>query len=238
VSDDPVIAPSFSAEGLATFRRAYRWLNLTLIQTGLWPLLVVTVAAPVTPVALTPLPWYWVRLAAPILAALLALAYVAQRPNGLEREIAAQPGDKAGERRQRLREQAAFLIIGVTVAVAIWRLIEGPLIPVAKLAAFGLADAAAFQAINFGVVGRDLDGGLMRVLPVVTFGLSWGLRDLFVTTAAAGGNVALAFASGITIGLIVGAVSFGLRRWPGGGVTATAFQFLGVSLVLGFVSPL
>ena len=231
-----MIAPSFSHEGLATFRRAYRWLNLTLVQHGVWPLLVVVFSAPAASVALTPLPWYWARLAAPVLALLLAGAYLAQRPSRSIGETAERGEATTSERERRLREQATFLIVGVMVAVAIWRLIAGPLVPVAKLEAFGLADAAAFQAINFGVVGRGLDGGPMRLLPIATFGLSWGLRDLFLTTATTGGDPVLAFVGGMTVGLIVGAVSFGLRHWPGGAVTATAFQFLAVSLVLGFVS--
>src|SRR5829696_10062952 len=79
---------SLANESLSAFRRAYRWLNLTLVQHGVWPLLVVIFSAPSVPIALTPLPWYWARLAAPVLATLLALAYLAQRPQGF-------PSDKA-----------------------------------------------------------------------------------------------------------------------------------------------
>ena len=79
---EPWRTPSLTNEGLSAFRRAYRWLNLTLVQHGVWPLLVVVFGAPAVPVALTPLPWYWARLAAPVLATLLALAYLAQRPEG------------------------------------------------------------------------------------------------------------------------------------------------------------
>ena len=45
----------------------------------------------------------------------------------------------------------------------------------------------------------------------------------------------LSFASGGALGLAFGAVSFGLRRWPGGYLAATALQFLIVYLVLGFL---
>src|SRR5918993_4175018 len=74
---------SLANEGLFAFRRTYRWLNLTLVQHGVWPLSVVVFGASAVPVALTPLPWYWVRLGAPVLAMLFALAYLAQRPEGL-----------------------------------------------------------------------------------------------------------------------------------------------------------
>ena len=88
---------SLTNEGLSAFRRAYRWLNLTLVQHGVWPLLVVVFGAPAVPVALTPLPWYWARLAAPVLATLLALAYLAQRPEGLPSDMARRTAEARSE---------------------------------------------------------------------------------------------------------------------------------------------
>jgi hypothetical protein len=229
--------PSLANEGLSTFRRAYRWLNLTLIQHGVWPLLVVVFSAPAVPIALTPFPWYWARLAAPILATLLALAYLAQRPQGLTSDMAVRTAEATSERDRRLREQATILIIGVTTAVTILRMLQGPFIPVLKLEAFGLADTAAYQAINFGVAGRSVSGGAAEALPIALFGLSWGLRDLFLAAASpAAESLTLSFAGGGAVGLAIGAVSYGLRRWPGGYLTATAMQFLIVYLVLGFLS--
>jgi hypothetical protein len=150
---------SLTNEGLSAFRRAYRWLNLTLVQHGVWPLVVVVLGAPALPIALTPLPWFWVRLAAPLLATLLALAYLAQRPQGLTSDMAVRTAEATSERDRRLREQATILIVGVATAVAILRMLQGPFIPVLKLEAFGLADAAAYQAINFGVAGRSVSAG-------------------------------------------------------------------------------
>src|SRR5215212_1125762 len=140
---------SLANEGLSAFRRAYRWLNLTLVQHGVWPLSVVVFGAPAVPIALTPLPWYLVRLAAPALATLLALAYLAQRPQGLTSDVALRTAEAASERDRRLREQATILIVGVAIAVAIMRVLQGPFVPVLKIEAIGLADAAAYQAINF-----------------------------------------------------------------------------------------
>ena len=75
-----------------------------------------------------------------------------------------------------------------------------------------------------------------KLLPVALFGLSWGLRDLFLTAASpAAESLALSLAGGTVLGLVFGAVSFGLRRWPGGYLAATALQFLLVYLVLGFL---
>src|SRR4051812_21634843 len=161
-----MVDSSLANEGLSAFRRAYRWLNLTLVQHGVWPLLVVVFGAPAVPVAVSPLPWYWARLAAPVLATLLSLAYLAQRPQGLASDLALRTAHATSERDRRLREQATILIIGVTTAVAILRLLQGPFIPVLKLEAFGLADTAAYQAINFGVAGRALFAGAGQALPI------------------------------------------------------------------------
>jgi hypothetical protein len=228
---------SLANEGLSAFRHAYRWLNLTLIQHGIWPLLVVVFGAPAIPVALTPLPWYWARLAAPVLATLLALAYLAQRPQGLMSDVALRSAEATSERDRRLREQATILIVGVATAVAILRMLQSPIVPVLKLEAFGLADAAAYQAINFGVAGRSVSADAGQALPIALFGLSWGLRDLFLTAASpAAESLVLSFAGGAALGLIFGAISFGLRRWPGVYLAATALQFLIVYLVLGFLA--
>jgi len=227
---------SLANEGLSAFRRAYRWLNLTLVQQGIWPLSVVVFGAPAVAIAVTPLPWYWVRLAAPVVATLLALAYLSQRPQGLTSDMALRTAEASSERDRRLREQATILIIGVAIAVAIMRVLQGPFVPVLKIEAFGLADTAAYQAINFGVAGRTVSVGAAEALPIVLFGLSWGLRDLFLTAASpAAESLALSFAGGAALGLAFGAISFGLRRWPGGYLTATALQFLIVYLVLGFL---
>jgi hypothetical protein len=72
---------------------------------------------------------------------------------------------------------------------------------------------------------------------VVVFGLSWGLHDLFLAAASpAAESLALIFVSGVAIGLAIGALSWLLRRWPGGNLSAAAIQFLVVYLVLGFLA--
>ena len=73
--------------------------------------------------------------------------------------MARRTAEARSERDRRLREQATILIIGVTTAVAILRMLQGPFVPVLKLEAFGLADTAAYQAINFGVAGRSVSAG-------------------------------------------------------------------------------
>jgi hypothetical protein len=75
-------------------------------------------------------------------------------------------------------------------------------------------------------------------LPILLFGVSWGLQEVFLAAASSGTeSLVLAFAGGGFLGLTVGALSFGLGRWPGGFLSASALQFLLVYLVLGFLGP-
>jgi hypothetical protein len=227
--------PSLQGDGLSLFRRSYRWLNLTLVHQGVWPLLLVMAGAPATTVGLTPLPWFWARLAAPFLAALFAAVYISHQGglDGWDRER--RNASARSERDRMLREQIVILFVGVAVAVSILRLIAGPQDAVLKLIAFGIADVAAYQAINFGLGSRIL---LSRDawIPVVLFAVSWGLHDLFLAaTSPTVENLPLVFAGGATIGLAFGALSWALRQWPGGYLAAAAAQYLFVYLVLGFL---
>ena len=227
--------PSLHGDGLSLFRRSYRWLNLTLVHQGVWPLLLVVAGAPATTVGLTPLPWFWIRLAAPLIAALFTVIYLSQQGNlaGSDRQ---QGNASAKSERDRLfREQAVILIVGVAAAVSIMRLIAGPQEAVLKLIAFGIADVAAYQAINFGLGSRILPSRDTWV-PVVLFAVSWGLHDLFLAaTSPTTQNLPLVLAGGATIGLVFAALSWGLRQWPGGFLAASATQYLVVYLVLGFL---
>ena len=228
--------PSLSGGGLALFRRSYRWLNLTLLHQGVWPLALVVAAAPATAIGLTPLPWYWLRLAAPLLAALFAAAYLSQQGGTHASDRQQRTARARSERDRMLREQVVILVVGVAVAVSLLRLIAGPPEAVLKLIAFGLADVAAYQMINFGLGNRIL---LSRDawVPVALFAVSWGLHDLFLAaTSPAAQNLPLIFAGGATIGLAFGALSWLLRQWPGGYLAAAAAQYLIVYLIFGFLS--
>ncbi len=228
--------PSLQGDGLSLFRRSYRWLNLTLVQQGVWPLLLVAVGAPATTVGLTPLPWYWARLAAPLLAALFAAVYLSQQGAMAGSDRQQRNAAARSERDRMLREQMVILAVGVAVAVSIMRLIAGPQEAVLKLIAFGIADVAAYQAINFGLGGRILLTGDAWI-PIVLFGLSWGLHDLFLAaTSPTTQSLPFVFAGGATIGLAFGALSWALRQWPGGYLAAVAVQYLIVYLVLGFLN--
>lgn len=217
---------------LGRVRRALRWLNLTLIQQGIWPLLIVVAGAPAVPVAATPWDWWVLRAGAPALAALLAAIYLLQQPSGGPRWTAADD-----ERGDRLRQQARILLVGVAVAVALLRLIVGPAEAVAKLIAFGATDVAAFHLIHFGVVARAIAAPeAARLTAIALFGVSWGVRELLV--AAVDRDPALlpvVFAGGLAVGSAVATVSWLLRRWPGGWLPAMAAHWLVVYLIGAFI---
>ena len=247
---------------LAGFRRLYRWLNLTLVHQGLWPLLLVLVAAPAVPVVETPLPWYLARLAGPALAALLAAFYLVQKPAapatasapdgpdtrfpGDTPRVGSAPGtpdpgmpstsDARAPRLAAARIQVGPALVGIAIVLAVARLVVGPTDSVAKLLAFGVADVLAFQLVHFGVVARSWpDPEVGANAAVGLFAASWGLRELFL--AAAGSvpaDLSLAFVGGAVVGLTIGSLSWLLRRWPGGFWPAAAAHFTLVYLVAGF----
>lgn len=229
---------------LDLFKRFYRWLNLTLVQQGLWPLLVVLAAAPVGSVASTPLPWWLARAGAPALAAALAWVYLRQRP-GSDGGAAAVPpigATKAddvpagGSGRRVLFAGAAWLLPGLALMLAAARIVVGPAEPAVRLILFGVADVAAFQLIHFGVVRRswrDDQAGTLAAIGL--FGASWGLRAVF--QGAATGRLLdpwLAFAGAAAAGLAVALLSWAVRRWMGGFWSAAAAHLVVVYLILGF----
>lgn len=216
-------------ERMVLFRRVYRWLNLTLVQLGTWPLLVALAAAPALPLPLTPMPWYLLRLAAPALAALLALIYIAQPPIPAAAAAAAAGSDPMLPKGAApLRQQAALLLPGLAVALALARLAMGPPEIALKALLFGVADTAACQLIHFGVVRRswpDADSG--NLAAVGFFTLSWAIREVIAAAATpAQESLWLAAFAGGTIGLVIGGLSLLLRRWPGGWLPAAAMQLI------------
>lgn len=226
------------SDRLAAFRRLYRWLNLTLIHQGVWPLLLAVGVAPSSRVEETPLPWYLVRLSAPLAAALLAWLYLRQPPP--DARAAMPTPEPAGSTPRgpwsRATTQARLIVIGAPLMVAVARLVAGPALPVAKLVAFGLADVAAYHLIHFGVVVRSYrDPSQGRTIATALFALSWGLRDLaLVALGPRQASLVLAFGSGCAIGLLIALLSRALRRWPGGALPAAAMHWLLVYLVAPF----
>jgi hypothetical protein len=226
------------SERLATFRRVYRWLNLTLVHQAVWPLLLLLTSAPAVDPGKTPMPWYLARIGAPAAAALLALAYLRQMPND-PHPPARGPEDAPLARQEKgsaYVQQARFVLLGLPLMVAAVRLIEGPVAPAAKLMLFGLADVAAYHLIHFGVVVRsypDLAHGMW--MATFLFGVSWGMHDALLTALGPSeASPALALLGGFVIGLAVALMSRALRRWPGGALPAAATHWLLIYLIFGF----
>jgi hypothetical protein len=226
------------SEKLATFRRVYRWLNLTLVQQATWPLLLLLTSAPGGTPEEIPMPWYLARLGSPLAAAFLALFYLKERP--LKLSVATnRGGEPLGQPVQSsFAKQARFLLLGLPLMVLAARLIAGPVGPVTKLALFGLADVAAYHLINFGVLARSFpqrDRGLAAA--VLFFGLSWGLQSaLLVSFGPESASPVLAFFAGTAAGIAVALCCRAIWRWPGGLLTAPATHWLVIYLIFGFVN--
>lgn len=226
---------------LAAFKRLYRWLNLTLVHQATWPLLVLLTTAVANEPEQTPMPWFLARLGAPLVAALVAFAYLRRQLVGPNQELPSpsqrrRVGDEDGSRQANLIQQARFLLIGLPLMVAVVRLVQGPIEPATKLMLFGLADVAAYHLIHFGVVARsypDRANGL--TIATALFALSWGIHDALLTAIGSSeASVGLAFLGGVVIGAVMGVLMRGLQRWPGGWLPAAATHWLLIYLIFGF----
>jgi hypothetical protein len=225
------------SDRLAQFRRIYRWCNLTLIHQGTWPLILLLTSAPAGEPQEIPMPWYLARFGAPLAAAAFAWFYLRNQPQVAEREFAEARPAPVSPARPGLAAQVTVGLIFLTLLLTVARLANGPAEPAAKLLLFGVADVLAFQLIHFEVVRRSYRDPVQGVgLAVVLFGLSWGLRDLFLTALGPDeASPALAFLSGAVLGGIVAAGSRVLRLWPGGFWPAASAHFLVVYLIFRFV---
>lgn len=238
-------------ERLVAFKRFYRWLNLTLVQQGLWPLLVLLSSARGDAPEATPMPWFLARLAAPALAAGLALVYLRQTPLGGRGVGVGAAGRGANETPWGVlapegrsgagsmwAAQLRLLALGLPLMLAAARLIATPGDATLKLLLFGAAQVAAFHLIHFGVVARSYplaDQG--RAAGVVLFGCSWGISAALLTGAGGGdGSMALAFAGGLVVGWAVGAACLAVREGLGGFWPAAALHWFAVYLVAGFTA--
>lgn len=240
--------PAPPGSRVASFRRLYRWLNLTLVHQGAWPLLILLAGAPAVRPPAAPFPWQVAATGAPAIAALLALLYVRQRParppaNSDPPVSAPSIGGSggrslaAGAFSAMLRAQARLLLFGVAIALAAARLVIGPPGPTAAYLLFGLADVLAFQLIHFGVVaGSFVEEDIGQAAAILLFSLSWGLRELLLAGVGVGAaELGPAFVGGLAVGLIVALISRLLRRWPGGFWAAAAGHWLLIYLFFGFI---
>jgi hypothetical protein len=235
--------PAQPGSRFASFRRLYRWLNLTLVHQGVWPLLIVLMGAPLVRPPAAQFPWQLAATGAPALAAIAAALYLTQRPGGL----AAANGPGVAARTDvsldtasvpaMLRGQVTLLLFGVTLVLAVARLLIGPVLPTGSYLLFGVADVLAFQLIHFGVVaGSFEEADLGQAAAILLFSLSWGLRELFLAGVGVGNaEIGLAFGGGLAVGLVLALISRGLRRWPGGFWAGAAGHWLLVYLVFGFI---
>lgn len=235
-------SPVALGERLVSFKRFYRWLNLTLVQQALWPLLVLLSSARGDSPEGTPMPWYLARLGAPALAAVLAVVYLRQAPPDQARDVELgqmlAPEGRAGVAGGMVGAQLRLLALGLPAMLAVARLVATPSDATVKLLLFGAAQVIAFHVIHFGVVARSYpapDQG--RAAGVVLFGFSWAISTALLTGVGPGdGSMALAFAGGLLVGWLVGAVCLAIREGLGGFWPAAAVHWLIVYLIFGFTN--
>ena len=234
-SEPGIFGRALQGGSLQFLEKIYRWFNLTIVQHAVWPLLVAVFAAPQVAVEDTPWDWYIGRLAGPLLATLLALAYI-RRAAARGIETTALPSLQVPEAPGRIAQQARYLLIGVPLMMLGTRLLAGPIDEVVKIALLGFFMATAYHAINFWIVPLNFDRGVRGIdIGTVLFAVSWGFGDVLrVGSSAEGGNLPIAFLAGLTAGLLVALGCRGIRRWPGGMLPAPMVQWLVITLVLGF----
>lgn len=234
-SEPGVFGRALQGGGLQFLKKIYRWFNLTIVQHAIWPLLVAVFAAPQVTVEDTPWDWYLGRLAGPLLATLLSLAYI-RRAAARGIESTALPSLRVASAPGLIAELARYFLIGVALMVLGARLLAGPIDEVVKIALLGLFMTTAYHAINFWIVPLGFERGMRGIdIGTALFAVSWGLGDVLrVGASAEGGNLLIALLAGFTAGLLVALVCRGLRRWPGGTLPAPMVQWLVITLVLGF----
>ncbi|CAN5611679.1 hypothetical protein BH23CHL5_BH23CHL5_07270 [soil metagenome] len=222
---------------LAMLKRFLRWFNLTMLQQALWPLAILLFSAPQVALDATPWTWFGLRIAGPIAAAVVAALYCSQFwSSRLHMPGRASDAPQRKLPRSAIATQLRYVMVGLPLAVGAMRLATGPVDEASKIILFGLANVAAFHLINFGLVPlaySDRRHGLQA--GVLLFGLSWGLHDALRVALGDESGVLLAFAAGAFLGLIVGAMSLLVRRWPGGALTAASAHVLVIYLIFGFV---
>ena len=222
-------------------RRLGRWLSLTLIHQGTWPLLAVLAASPLPSDLASSWSSVLARVAGPLLAAALAAGLLAQQRRAesavsLSSLVTPVVGEKPSAVANPWRARTTLAIVLFAAVLAGARLVVGPMAPVAGLLLVGVADVAAFQLIHFGVVARSFpatERDRAQGAAVLLFGASWGIREAALT-GLRGGDLLVALVAGTAVGLVVALLVRGLRGWPGGTWAAAAGQWLMVSLIFGF----
>jgi hypothetical protein len=230
-------------------RRVYRWFTLTLVQQGFWALFILLGDGPrVTEPAALPWDWWGFRVAGPVLATMMACAYLWLRPADGEQNASSFETARASLRSlfrmssgstkdlHPIKVQIMFALLALPVMVTVARLIQGPIDNAVKIIIFGAVEALAFQVINFGVAARSFGGGKQgEQIAVGFFAASWAIRDLILAIVSDNlPSIPLILIGGLVVGGLVGLMSLGVRRWTGLAWPAWSVQFLIVTLIIGF----
>jgi hypothetical protein len=169
---------AYGSERNALLRTLHGWFNLTLLLSFAWPALVVFLDAPVVHPANTPIDWYALRLAAPLVV--LAVAARLWRASGVPGFVARPERTSSLFTGSMMQLQVHVFLIGLSVVLGIVLLLSDAS-AAAKVMGLGLAEALAFQAIIPGYVKSTLevfDAAPRRafVICAALFGMVFGLR--------------------------------------------------------------
>jgi len=206
------------------WRRFALWFNPTLIQNALWPVIAILAGFQLTSDALES----WPRWIGGIVCTLIAigLAVLLIRRNAIPVAVPSVPGTIPANFR--------LIAFGLPIMVLVTRLLTQDVASTVRIALAGLLTAIAYQLINMRIGAFVFD---RQVAVIGVFAASWAIHQVAWSIARdASGSLAWVMVGGLTAGALVAIVSLIINRWPGGTWTATALQWLLVTLVFGFTT--
>jgi hypothetical protein len=154
----------------------------------------------------------------------IALALLTIRRHKILQSSAEAPGQFAANIR--------LLIIGLPIMVFGVRILAQDPAVVIRVGIAGLLSAVALQLICawIGPTVFPWTGGA-----ILLFGLSMSIHQIgLALTRTAGDSLLLEAIGGLSVGIVIGAGSLALERWPGGRWTPIAAQWLVMTLILRF----
>ena len=206
------------------WRRFALWFNPTLIQNALWPVIAILAGFQLTSDALANWPKWLGGIASTLLA--IGLAALLIRRNAIPLTVPSVPG--------AIPANIRLIAFGLPIMVLIARLLTQDLASTFRIAIAGLLTAIAYQLINMHIGAFVFD---RQIAVIGVFAASWAIHQIAWSIARdASGSLIWEAIGGLTAGALVAVASLVINRWPGGTWTATALQWLLITLVFGFTT--
>jgi hypothetical protein len=226
----------YGSERWALLRTMYTWLNLTILLTFGWPVLVSFFNAPAGTPDETPFSWFLPRLLIPVATGLLVARFwrTSHVPAGVARPEAALRLFTAGQ----IWPQVVLFLTGVLVALTIYMLVVDPAAGL-KVLLLGLAETLVVQMLIAGLVKctyEVLDAEPVRTFLICTglFALTFAARSgIAAAQQSAPGEVSImaAILAGLVAGGLIGAVTLFLRDRSGSLYPGVVAQLLVAGII-------